>query len=75
MVSERLQRNCVAQAPVMPGDVLIGVGGCHLASIDDFERALDRARDRTLRLQFLRGDPRNIRTVKVRPGLPSTAAA
>ena len=62
------------RASLMPGDVLIGVEGSHLESIEDFERALDGAGERAARLQFLRGDPRNIRTVTVRLGLPSTAA-
>jgi serine protease Do len=64
-----------ASASLMPGDVLIGVEGSRLESIEDFERVLDGAGERTARLQFLRGDPRNIRTVTVRLGSLSTAAA
>jgi serine protease Do len=64
-----------AAASLMPGDVLIGIEGSDLETMEDFERAFDGAGERTVRLQFLRGDPRNIRTVAVRLGLPSTAAA
>jgi len=64
-----------ASASLMPGDILIGVEGGNLETMEDFERALDGAGDRTVRLQFLRGDPRNFRTVTVRLGLPHTAAA
>ncbi len=64
-----------ARASLMPGDVLIGVEGSNLETMEDFERALDGAGERTVRLQFLRGDPKNIRMVAVRLGLPSMAAA
>ena len=59
----------------MAGDVLIGVEGSNLETMEDFERALEGGGERTVRLQFLRGDPRNIRTVTVRLGVPTTAAA
>lgn len=64
-----------ARASLMPGDVLIGVEGSDLETIEDFERALDGTGERTVRLQFLRGDPSNIRTVAVLLGLPTAAAA
>jgi serine protease Do len=64
-----------ARASLLPGDVLIGVEGQDLRTMEDFERALDGAGERTVRLQFLRGDSRSIRTVTVSLGLLSTAAA
>ena len=63
------------RASLMPGDVLIGVEGSNLEAIEDFERALDGTGERVVRLQFVRGNPANIRTVAVRLGLPSMAAA
>ena len=42
--------------------------------MDDFEQALEAAGDR-IRLQFLRGDQGNVRTVTVRLDVPSEVAA
>jgi serine protease Do len=74
-ILEVCKNGAAARASLMPGDVLIGVEGGNLETMEDFERALDGAGERTVRLQFLRGDPRNIRTVAVRLGLLNTAAA
>jgi serine protease Do len=74
-ILEVCKNGAATRASLMPGDVLIGVEGSNVETMEDFERALDGAGERTIRLQFLRGNPRNIRTVAVRLGLPSTAAA
>jgi serine protease Do len=74
-ILEACRDGAAARASLMRGDVLIGVEASNLETMEDFERALDGAGERTVRLQFLRGDPRNIRTVAVRLGLPSMAAA
>jgi len=67
--------SAAARASLMRGDIVIGIEGGDFETMEDFERALEGAGERTVRLQFLRGDPRKIRTVTVRLGLPSTAAA
>jgi serine protease Do len=62
-------------ASFLPGDILVGVDGRKLESIDDFEKALGEGDERLVRLQFLRGDRTSIRTVAVRLAYPDTAAA
>jgi serine protease Do len=75
MIAEVAKDGAAATASLMPGDVLIGIEGRGLGSIDDFERALDGVGDRVIRLQFLRGDGKNIRTVAVRLGSRNRVAA
>ena len=62
-------------ASLMLGDIITGADGRALDSIDDFEQALDGAGQRVVRLQFLRGDRSNARTVAVRLGAAKLAAA
>ena len=66
MIAEVAQDGAAARASLLPGDILIGVGGRGFGSIDDFENALDGVGDRVIRLQFLRGDRKNVRTVALR---------
>ena len=47
-------------ASLRTGDILVGVNGRPLASIDDLSDALDHG-PATLRLQFVRGDPNRVR--------------
>jgi serine protease Do len=63
------------KASLMLGDILIGAEGGGEETIDDLERALDGFGERIVRLQFLRSDRANVRTVAVCLGLPSMAAA
>ena len=71
-----VSKNGAAEAAsLMRGDVLIGFEGRELETIEDFDQALDGDGVRVVRLQFLRGDPALVRTVAVRLGLPSQAAA
>lgn len=74
-ILEVCKDGAAARASLMSGDVLIGVQGSNIETMEDFEQALDGVGERTVRLQFLRGDLKNIRTVTVRLGLPSTVAA
>jgi serine protease Do len=62
-------------ASLMPGDVVVGIEGGLVDSIDDLERTLDRAGQGVVRLQFLRGSQTNIRTVAVRLGTSNKVAA
>jgi serine protease Do len=75
MIVEIIKSSAAEMASLMLGDILIGVEGRSLDSIEDFERALAGVGERVVRLQFLRGDRATIRTVAARIGLPSTAAA
>jgi serine protease Do len=75
MIAEVAQDGAAARASLLSGDILIGVGGRGFGSIDDFEKALDGVGDRVIRLQFLRGDRKNVRTVAVRLRSPNRVAA
>jgi len=66
MILEVAKGGPAAMASLMPGDTLLAIEGRGLDSIDDFEKALDDAGDRVIRLQFLRGDRTKVRTVAVR---------
>ena len=75
IVLELVRDGAAEAASLMLGDILVGAGGRALNSIEDLERVLDGSGERVARLQFLRGDRLNIRTVAVRLGLRATAAA
>lgn len=62
-------------ASLMLGDIVIAGNGRSLESMDDLEQLLDGTGERVIRLQFLRGDRKNIRTVAVRLGPQHMAAA
>ena len=61
-------------ASLKVGDILTGIGGRALQSLDDLEQALEGREERLLRLQFVRGDPSRLRHVTVRLGVPQPAA-
>jgi serine protease Do len=86
MILEVLKGGAAETVSLMLGDILIGVDGEAFDSMEEFARALDgsqsRSRmvlrdagERVVRLEFLRGDRINIRTVAVRLASPRTAAA
>ena len=75
MILEISKSSPAEKASLMLGDILIGVEGKELETLEDFERVLDGAGERVVRLQFLRGDRAAIRTVAVALGVFSTAAA
>lgn len=60
-------------ASLQVGDMLIGIEGQALHSLDDLEQALEGGGERLLRLQFIRGDPGKIRNVAVRLGVSQAA--
>jgi serine protease Do len=65
MILEVAGDGAAAMASLMPGDIVMGIEGRDLDSIDDFEAALENLGDRVIRLQFLRGDPTKVRKVAV----------
>src|SRR5215469_2141016 len=75
MILEVLTGGAAAIASLMTGDILVGVDGRSLESIDDFDKALHRTDQEVIRLQFLRGDRANVRTVAVRLGSEKMVAA
>jgi len=74
-ILEVLKSGAAAVASLMPGDILVGVEGRSLDSVDDFEQALYRIDEGVIRLQFLRGDRLKVRTVAVRFGSKKMVAA
>ncbi|PYV15430.1 MAG: hypothetical protein DMG21_15105 [Acidobacteria bacterium] len=63
-------------ASLRRGDTLVGIEGRTLGSLDDLEQALEGSRsvERLLHVQFVRDDPRKIRTAALRL-CPSRAIA
>jgi serine protease Do len=64
-----------SMASLMMGDILVGIDGVLLRSVNDLEIALQGTAERILNLLFLRGDRRNIRRVAVRLGMARRVAA
>jgi serine protease Do len=62
-------------ASLRSGDILVGIEGRDLQSLDDLEQALEGTEERLLRLQFVRGDPSKVRSVAIRLGGSQVAAA
>jgi serine protease Do len=62
-------------ASLRAGDILVGIEGQDLHSLDDLEQALEGRQERLLRLQFVRGDPSKVRSVAIRLRCPQVAAA
>ncbi len=75
LILEVARNSAAEMASLMLGDIVIGVDGQALDSLENFERTLYGDNERVVRLQFLRGDRTNLRTVAVRLGLPAVAAA
>ncbi len=57
------------------GDILTGIEGRAIKSLDDLEEALEGRGERLLHLQFIRGDPGKVRNVTVRLGAPQAVMA
>jgi len=62
-------------ASLRAGDILVGIEGRDLRSLDDLEGALEGNQERVLRVQFVRGDPNKIRSVAIRLHCPEVAVA
>lgn len=75
MILEIFKNSAAEAAFLMLGDIMVGANGQAFDSIDDLERVLEGSGERIVRLQFLRGDRANLRTVAVRLGEQSMAAA
>ena len=75
MVVEILPDSPASRASLLPGDILVGIGGRPLTAFEDLEDALQAPAESILRLQFVRGDPSKIRTVAVRLAVSNPVAA
>lgn len=75
IVLEVIHGSPAEYASLRAGDMLIGIEGQPLRSLDDLEQALEGDGERLLRLQFVRGDPGKIRNVAVRLGVFQAAIA
>jgi len=75
IILEVVAGSAAEYASLRVGDILIGIEGQPLRSLDDLEEALEGAGERLLRLQFVRGDPDKIRNVTVRLGVFQAAMA
>ncbi len=74
-ILELVPGSAAEYASLRSGDILIAIEGQALRSLDDLEQALEGDGERTLRLQFVRGDPDKIRNVTVRLGVSLAAMA
>lgn len=73
-ILEIVKGSAAEYASLKVGDILMGIEGRALQSLDDLEQALEGVGERLLRLQFLRGDWRKLRNVTVRLGAPLATA-
>ena len=74
-IVEILPDSAASRASLLPGDILVGIGGSPLGSLDDLEDALQTPSEGVLRLQFVRADPSKIRSVAVRLSMSNPVAA
>ena len=74
-IVEILPDSAASRASLLPGDILVGIGGRPLGSLDDLEEALQAPSESVLSLQFVRADPNKIRTVAVRLAMSNPVAA
>lgn len=75
VILEIAKNSAAESASLMLGDIIVGVNGRTIDSLEDVERVLEGMGERVVRVQFLRGDRSNIRTVAIRLGLKVVAAA
>lgn len=69
-IVEVAKGSAAEHASLKVGDILVGIEGQDLRSLDDLEAALEGGGERTMRLQFLRYDTNKLRKVTVRLGAP-----
>lgn len=75
MILEIAKNSAAESASLMLGDIIVGINGRTIDSLEDVERVLEGMGERVVRVQFVRGDRSNIRTVAIRLGLEIVAAA
>jgi S1-C subfamily serine protease len=75
MILEIAQDGPASAASMLPGDIITGVGGERLASVEDLTDALEASEQGVLKLRFLRGGQGPGREVVVRLGAKRAEAA
>lgn len=62
-------------ASLLPGDIIIGIGGKAVQSVEDLEHAMEGEGERVVQLQFVRGERTTRRTASVLLGTSRSRAA
>lgn len=75
LILEVVPNGAAEYSSLSAGDILTGIEGRAIKSLDDLEEALEGSGERLLHLQFIRGDPGKVRTVTVRLGAPQAVMA
>lgn len=75
VVLQVISGSAAEYASLKQGDVLTGIEGRRIGSLDDLEAALEGQGERVLHLQFIRGDTAKIRTAHLRLGASRLTAA
>jgi serine protease Do len=75
LILEVVQNGAAEYSSLSAGDILTGIEGRAIKSLDDLEEALEGSDQRLLHLQFVRGDPGKVRNVTVRLGAPQAVVA
>lgn len=66
---------CAHAASLLPGDVIIGINGAAVQSVEDLEHAMEGRGERVIHLQFVRGERTTRRTAPVLLGTGRSRAA
>jgi serine protease Do len=75
LILEVVPNGAAEYSSLSAGDILTGIEGRAIRSLDDLEEALEGNGERLLHLQFIRGDPGKVRNVTVRIGAPQAVMA
>ena len=75
LILEVVPNGAAEYSSLNAGDILIGIEGHAIKSLDDLEEKLEGSGERLLHLQFIRGDPGKVRNVTVRLGAPQAVFA
>ncbi|HEX5410242.1 MAG TPA: trypsin-like peptidase domain-containing protein [Terriglobia bacterium] len=75
LILEVVANGAAEYSSLSAGDILTGLEGQPIKSLDDLEEALEGSGERLLHLQFIRGDPGKVRNVTVRLGAPQAVMA
>ena len=73
-ILEIVKGSAAEYASLKVGDILMGIEGRALQSLDDLKQALEGGGERLLHLQFVRGDLDKLRNVTVRLAAPQATA-
>ncbi|HEV2245256.1 MAG TPA: trypsin-like peptidase domain-containing protein [Terriglobia bacterium] len=75
LILEAVPNGAAEYSSLSAGDILTGIEGRAIKSLDDLEEALEGRGERLLHLQFIRGDPGKVRNVTIRLGAAQAVMA